>query len=48
MMRINIAEKNSGYGLAMRYQNREQLKERNFFVNAVKWEWSNHGESGIL
>ena len=40
-IKINITERNSGYGLAMRDSNREQFKERNFFVNGVKWKWSN-------
>ena len=35
-IKINITERNSGYGLAMRDSNREQFKERNFFVNGVK------------
>ena len=40
-IKINITERNSGYGLAMRDSNREQFKEWNFFVTGVKWKLSN-------
>ena len=39
-IKINITERNTGYGLAMIDLNREKFKGRNFFVKGVKWKWS--------